>query len=107
MQNRQIVNRYDIIDELGHGAMGTVYRVYDRLERTDVALKQVSISPSNLMFGTQGQYKSERLALANEFKVLAGLRHPHIVSVLDYGFDECRGGIAGCPCRVGDAAQCT
>ncbi|MFT7625432.1 MAG: serine/threonine protein kinase [Myxococcota bacterium] len=31
--------------------------------------------------------RSGRLALAREFGVLAGLRHPGIVSVLDYGFD--------------------
>lgn len=30
------------------------------------------------------------LALAREFKTLASLRHPHIISVLDYGFDKQR-----------------
>lgn len=29
-----------------------------------------------------------RLALAREFQTLASVRHPHIISVLDYGFDE-------------------
>ena len=29
-----------------------------------------------------------RLALAQEFKLLATLRHPHVIEVLDYGFDE-------------------
>ncbi|MFO0577999.1 MAG: AAA family ATPase [Polyangia bacterium] len=31
-----------------------------------------------------------RLRLAQEFRTLASMRHPHIVSVLDYGFDEAR-----------------
>jgi serine/threonine protein kinase/tetratricopeptide (TPR) repeat protein len=32
--------------------------------------------------------KGLRLALTQEFRVLASLRHPCIISVLDYGFDE-------------------
>ena len=82
-----IANRYEVIEPLGQGAMGTVYRVFDRLERIEIALKQVNTSPAMPIFDTEKQFKSEQLALANEFKTLASLRHPHIVSVLDYGFD--------------------
>jgi serine/threonine protein kinase len=30
--------------------------------------------------------QAQRLALAQEFRTLSSLRHPHIISVLDYGF---------------------
>ena len=63
----------------------------DRLTGETVALKQVILSPPQLNFDSQSQSQTEsdlRLALAQEFQILAGLRHPHIVSVLDYGFNE-------------------
>ncbi|MEO1288575.1 MAG: tetratricopeptide repeat protein, partial [Chloroflexota bacterium] len=39
---------------------------------------------------TQEHAGSFRLALSHEFETLAHLRHPNIVSVLDYGFDDHR-----------------
>ena len=80
-------NRYQIQEKLGAGAMGSVYRTWDRLTRTAVALKRVEMPPNTLQFGTRGLYQKERHALTHEFRTLASLRHPNIVSVLDYGFD--------------------
>lgn len=77
----QVSQRYQVLDRLGAGGMGQVYRAQDRLTGEIVALKQIAghglLSNDNLML---------RLALAHEFQALAGLRHPNIISVRDYGF---------------------
>lgn len=116
-----VSRRYRLLDLLGEGGMGRVYRAYDRLLGYDVALKQVLLpSPSDVWRSrsvvsdvlaaaahrgstepvrprnvpepirrTQGPSVtlSRLKTLADEFRTLATLRHPHIVSVLDYGFD--------------------
>lgn len=75
--------RYHLTSSLGKGAMGHVSRAWDRLSEHAVALKQVYLPPDL----APDDIAAALLALAHEFRVLAGLRHPHIISVLDYGFD--------------------
>lgn len=78
-----VSDRYMLLEPLGQGGMGTVYRAFDRLTGNVIALKRVRTGrdhdPNNTL--------DVRLALAQEFRLLATLRHPHIISVLDYGFD--------------------
>lgn len=80
-------NRYELQAKLGQGAMGVVYRAKDRLTGQIVALKRVSLETANLLEDSSLESASPQLALAREFQTLASLRHPHIISVLDYGFD--------------------
>jgi len=79
-------HRYTKLTEVGRGGMGTVFQAYDRLAGTYVAIKCLTVEQAILdVLSSHGS--DLRLALTREFQVLATLRHPHIVSVLDYGFD--------------------
>ena len=77
-------NRYRYEALIDSGGMGTVYRVYDRLTQRSVALKRVRNSDEH---DGSTHHNAFMIALAREFTTMASLRHPHIVSVLDYGFD--------------------
>ena len=80
-------NRYRFVSEIGSGGMGSVYRAVDRLTGDLIALKRVLVTGKQLQFASRDESRDFRVALAEEFRTLASLRHPHIISVLDYGFD--------------------
>lgn len=77
-----LAGRYELLDLIGTGAVGAVFRAIDHLTGQTVALKQLAITPASSDLA--------QITLAREFKILASLRHPHIISVLDYGFGENR-----------------
>ena len=83
-----ITNRYELMDEIGAGGMGVVYRARDHLSQSDIALKSIAVNPLNLTFNSRTSDRRLNLALAREFTTLARLRHPNIVSVLDFGFEK-------------------
>lgn len=68
--------RYELVEPLGRGGMGTVWRAHDRELARDVALKVVDVAlPEADGAG----------ALLAEARVLARLEHPGIVPVHDAG----------------------
>src|SRR5262249_37802114 len=80
--------RYQLLNLLGTGGMGIVYRALDRLSGHIIALKQMTTPTESLLFSSHSESTDPRVLLAHEFGLLASLRHPNIISVLDYGFDE-------------------
>ena len=73
------IGKYDIIDALGIGGMGTVYRGFDTtLERT-VAVKVLQLDRGH---DVTPQELSARFR--NEARAVARLNHPAIVTIFDY-----------------------
>jgi serine/threonine-protein kinase len=72
----EILGHYRILDKLGAGGMGEVYRAHDeRLDR-DVALK---VLPAGLLADESARHRFRKEALA-----LAKLNHPNIEAVYDF-----------------------
>ena len=63
-----LIDRYQVLGELGRGGMGTVYRVRDPSLNTDLALKIVHLPPS------QDGWELDRFQ--REAAVMARLQHP-------------------------------
>ena len=82
MSNSQLTvgSRYRILETLGEGGAGAVYRAWDAAEGREVALKVLHAPAA----GASGQTASGP-ALEEEFRVLASLSHPHLAEVHDYG----------------------
>ena len=80
-----IANQYRLIEKLGQGAMGVVYKAEDRLSTKPVALKLLHVHTDELQLSSERYFSNATTALINEFRILASLRHPNIISVFDYG----------------------
>ncbi|MFA9470596.1 MAG: protein kinase [Deltaproteobacteria bacterium] len=70
------LEKYEVLDEIGHGGMATVYRARDSSLDRFVALK---------VLHPHLQRTSEaRARFTREAKSVARLRHPHILEIYDY-----------------------
>jgi len=74
------IGRYEILEELGQGAMGTVYRAKDPAMDRVVAVKTIRAVALN---GSQAAEYRERFY--REVRAVGKLTHPGIVSVFDVG----------------------
>lgn len=71
---------YRVLERIGHGGMATVYRAYHPALDRNVALK---VLPE--FFAEDEGY---RLRFQQEARSVARLKHPNILSVFDFGYDD-------------------
>lgn len=78
LESRPEIGRYIVIDEIGAGGMGRVYRAYDPKLGREVALKRLRLS---------GDERSATARMLREAKAMALLSHPNVVPVYDVDVD--------------------
>ena len=69
------LDKYELLEELGHGGMATVYRAVDRRLGREVAIK--------VIHRHLRENEEVRSRFASEARAVAKLRHPNIVEVYD------------------------
>lgn len=73
-------DRYEIIEEIGRGGMGVVYKAKDRVLNRIVAYKVLPPTMKEDAAAVDNFYKEARAA--------AALTHPNIVTIHDFGVDK-------------------
>ncbi len=76
------VGRYALKRRLGEGGLGRVYTAWDPILSRNLAIKTVQLSNANT------DRELLNAMILNEARAVAGLNHPHIVTVFDAGLSE-------------------
>ena len=76
-----LAGRYDLGEQLGRGATGVVLAAHDRVLGRNVAVKVLDIA---------GAPERSVERFRREAQYLAGLTHPNVVTVYDFGLDDDR-----------------
>ena len=77
MRARRIFNNFELVELIGEGGMGSVFKAYDHNLGRMVALKVLRREMS--------AREDERAKLEQEARVTASVNHPHVVRVYSFG----------------------
>lgn len=72
--------RYEVLEEIGQGGMGRVYKVYDTVRAENLALKEMSHRHLDSPVAM--------LRFKNEFRIMSGFQHPNTVQVFEFGISQ-------------------
>jgi serine/threonine protein kinase len=82
--SQKTIGRYEIKEVVGKGSMGIVFRAYDPLEDTDVAVKVAKRDVLNDV----NQGSTFRKLFYNEARLAGKLKHPNILGVYDAELEQ-------------------
>ncbi|MFI5987547.1 serine/threonine-protein kinase [Streptomyces sp. NPDC051555] len=82
MRGTTVAGRYRLVDILGSGGMGEVWRAADLNEGHDIAIKIITLGPGDAV---------REAAFRREAGVAARLTHPNVVAVHDHGATDLDG----------------
>src|SRR6266545_342930 len=74
-----LLDRYRLVDRIGRGGMGSVWRGHDEFLQRPVAIKEIHL-PDEL---DKAERTERRRRVVREARAAARLRHPGVVSVYD------------------------
>jgi serine/threonine protein kinase/tetratricopeptide (TPR) repeat protein len=76
---RMVARRYEILEQVGKGTTSEVFRAFDSISGRIIALKMLSPDIAQ---------EEEILHFQHEFEALAGIAHPHVIHVYDFGLTD-------------------
>ncbi|WP_328670351.1 serine/threonine protein kinase [Streptomyces sp. NBC_00322] len=85
-ETRLIAGRYRLVDRLGRGGMGTVWRADDELLGRRVAVKE--LHPEDARGGRSASPYTSTAAPLREARAVARVKHPHVIVVHDVVVDD-------------------
>ncbi|MCX4818809.1 serine/threonine protein kinase [Streptomyces sp. NBC_01142] len=85
-ETRLIVGRYRLLDRLGRGGMGTVWRADDELLGRRVAVKELHVDEGGI--GRSASPYTSAAAPLREARAVARVKHPHVIVVHDVVVDD-------------------
>ena len=89
-EDTQRIGKFALIERLGKGSSGTVYKALDTFSGQEVALKVLDAS----LFAGERMSASSRQQFMNEASLAGRLQHPHIAAILEASIDDKSGYIA-------------